>query len=576
MRSPLLSGDTLTESFLHHTRVSPEAVVAFPGSEERITGAQLAESSLRCAHGLLEHGVGPGTVVGLLVPTDARFLSLFFGAQRAGAACSVLPLPAGFGDEEGTARRLARILRVAGIRHLVLGAAFESLGSLLAERVPGLVLIDPAVSAPGAESGLPGVDPDALSVVQFTSGSTSAPKGVQLSQRTMAAGVRACVVSGGFSPDDVFMQWVPTFHDMGLVGLFSHLLNGAEVHVFTPTAFLRRPAQLLAYFAEHRGTIITGPNFSYDQFVDAAPPELVKELDLSAWRLAFNGAEPVSARTVERFTDHLAPAGLRDTVMYPVYGMAEATLGITFPEPGSKPRVLALDREELAATGRVVPVPRGARGAKDAVALGTPVHGLDLRLVAEDGHVCAPGELGEVQIAGPAVTSGYYNAPEATAAAFDGRWFRTGDIGFRHGGELFVTGRTKEMVIVRGQNYFPDDIEAVAREVPGVYRQRCVAFSDATEEGHEVVRVVAEAEPKRADAGLEAEIAARVAREMDFTDVRVHLVKPRWISRTTSGKWQRARTRERLAELTDAGAASPATGTATATTTARTEPEDTP
>ncbi|MFB7867949.1 AMP-binding protein [Streptomyces sp. NPDC056069] len=569
MPSPLLSGDTLTECFLHYVRSAPDAVAVFPGSEERITGAELAGSSLSCALGLMEHGVGPGSVVGLLVPTDARFLSLFFGVQRAGAACSVLPLPAGFGDEQGTARRLARVLRVAGIRHLVLGPAFENLGALLTEQVPGLVLIDPAVAAPGTVHRLPAVDPAALSVVQFTSGSTSDPKGVMLTQRAMAAGVLACAVSGEFTPDDVFMQWVPTFHDMGLVGLFSHLLNGSDVHVFTPTAFLRRPAQLLEYFAEHRGTVITGPNFSYEQFVDSAPAERVKELDLSAWRLAFNGAEPVSAETVERFTHHFAPAGLRDTVMYPVYGMAEATLGITFPQPGSPVRILSVDRDELAVSGRAVPVARGARGAKDVVALGGVVHGLEMRIVAEDGRACAPGELGEVRIAGPAVTSGYFDNPQATAAAFDGRWFRTGDVGFTHDGDLFVTGRTKDMVIVRGQNYFPDDIEAVAREVPGVYRKRCVAFSDTEGDGREVVRVVVEADPRQSGQDLGAEIAARVVREMDFTDVRVHLVKPRWITRTTSGKWQRARTRERLAELSHGSAAE-------AVAAARTEPEDTP
>ncbi|MFF1871474.1 AMP-binding protein [Kitasatospora herbaricolor] len=569
MRSPQLSGDTLTECFLHHTRAAPDAVAVFPGSEERVTATQLAESSLSCALGLLDHGVGPGDVVGLLVPTDARFLSLFFGVQRTGAACSILPLPAGFSDPQGTARRLARILRVAGVRHLVLGTAFEDLGALLTEQVPGLVLIDPAVSGIGGARKLPAVDRDALSVVQFTSGSTSDPKGVMLSQSAMAAGVLACAVSGEFSPDDVFMQWVPTFHDMGLVGLFSHLLNGADVHVFTPTAFLRRPARLLEYFAEHRGTVITGPNFSYEQFVESTSPELVAGLDLSAWRLAFNGAEPVSAETVERFTSHLAPAGLRDTVMYPVYGMAEATLGITFPRPGTPPRILSVDRTELAAGGRVVPVARGTRAAKDVVALGGPVHGLEVRLVAADGRVCGPGELGEVRIAGPAVTSGYLNSPEATAAAFDGRWFRTGDVGFQHDGDLFVTGRTKDMVIVRGQNYFPDDIEAVARELPGVYRKRCVAFSDVAEDGHEVVRVVVEADPRKAGADLETAITAKVIQEMDFTDVRVHLVKPRWLTRTTSGKWQRSRTRERLAELTGV------TG-ATRSHSDRTEPEDTP
>ncbi|MCG0283803.1 AMP-binding protein [Streptomyces sp. PSAA01] len=553
MRGIQLSGDTLTECFLNHAEAAPSALAVFPGSEERVTAAELAESSLRCALGLMDQGVGPGSVVGLLVPTDARFLSLFFGVQRAGAACSVLPVPAGFGDERGTARRLARILRTGDIRHLVLGSSFASLGELLKEQVPGLTLLDPRIAADGGAHRLPRPDPAALSVIQFTSGSTSAPKGVQLTQSAMAAGVLACAVSGEFSPDDVFMQWVPTFHDMGLVGLFSHLLNGADVHVFTSTAFLRRPAQLLRYFSEQRGTVITGPNFSYDQFIATTAPEAVKELDLSSWRLAFNGAEPVSADTVERFTEHFAPAGLRDTVMYPVYGMAEATLGITFPKPGTAPRILAVDRDRLASEGRAVAVAPGSRGAKSTVSVGTPVHGIEMRMMTESGRVCEPGELGEIHVRGPAVTSGYYGAPEATARAFDGDWFRTGDIGFRHDGDLFVTGRVKDMVIVRGQNYFPDDIEAIAREVPGIYRQRCVAFSDVTEDGREVVQVVAEADPRNAQDGLAAEISARVVREMDFSDVRVQLVKPRWITRTTSGKWQRSLTRARLGELAESG-----------------------
>lgn len=549
MRPALLTGETLTDCLAHHVRSSPDAAAVFPGTEERLTARDLDEASLRSALALMDHGVGPGSVVGLLLPTDARFLVAFCGVQRSGAACSVLPAPAGFGDEPGTARRLARILRAAGIGHLVLGAAFAGLGKLLLEALPGLVLIDPAAARGGSAAALPAVDPRALSVVQFTSGSTSDPKGVQLTQATMAAGLRACVVSGGFSPDDVFVQWVPTFHDMGLIGLFSHLLNGSDVHVFSPIAFLRRPAALLRYFAEHRGTVITGPNFSYDQILDAATPELIASLDLSAWRLAFNGAEPVSAATTARFTRELAPAGVRDSVMYPVYGMAEATLGISFPRPGEPVRALSIDRGELARHGRVAPVAEGARGAKAVVSVGRPVHGLELRLVAADGRPCAPGEPGEVQIAGPAVTTGYYGSPEATAAAFDGRWFRTGDTGFQYQGRLFVTGRTKEMVIVRGQNFFPDDIEAVAREVPGIYRQRCVAFSDTEGDGREVVRVVVEADLRSVTAdALAAVIGARVEEELDFSDVRVHVVKPRWITRTTSGKWQRALTRRRLAQ----------------------------
>ncbi|CCK32371.1 AMP-dependent synthetase and ligase [Streptomyces davaonensis JCM 4913] len=552
MRPALLSGDTLTACFAAHVRTSPSATVTFPGTDERMTARELDEASLRSARGLMAHGVGPGCVVGLLMPTDATFLSVFFGVQRAGAAVSILPVPAGFGDEAGMARRLARIISTAGFRHLVLDPAFRNVGKLLTDQLPGLVLIDPKATGTGGERTLPATDPDALSVVQFTSGSTSAPKGVQLTQATMAAGLHASVVSGHFSPDDVFMQWVPVFHDMGLIGLVSHLLNGAEVHVFNPIAFLRRPAALLGYFAEHRGTVITGPNFSYDQMLDAAPPELITGLDLSAWRLAFNGAEPVSAATTRRFARALAPAGVGDGVMYPAYGMAEATLAITFPVPGSPVRVLTVDRTALATGRRAVPVAADAPGAKDLVSVGHPVHGIELRLMTEDGRPCAPGESGEIQIAGPPVTHGYLNHPEATAAAFDGRWFRTGDLGLRLDGHLYVTGRRKDMVVVRGQNYFPDDVEAAAQQVPGVYRQRCVAFSDVEDDGREVVRVVVEAVPQADRAELAAQIRARVESEMDFTDVRVHLVKPRWLTRTSSGKWQRALTRERIAEQTGA------------------------
>lgn len=546
----MLSGDTLTECLMAHVQASPDATATFPGADERLSAKELGESSLRSALALMEYGVGPGSIVGLLVPTDANFLSVFFGIQRTGAACSVLPLPAGFGEEAGTARRLARILKTAGSRHLVLGRSFEGLGKLLKEQVPDLVIIDPYVAKSGSPAVLPAADPQALSVVQFTSGSTSAPKGVEISQGQMAAGLHSIVVSGEFTADDVFMQWVPTFHDMGLVGLFSHLLNGSDVHVFSPTAFLRRPAELLRYFAEHRGTVITGPNFSYDQILDSAKPEMIAQLDLSAWRLAFNGAEPVNAETTRRFTRELAPAGLSETVMYPVYGMAEATLGITFPKPGNPVRVLSVDRNELSASGRAVVVEPGARAAKEVVSCGHPVHNLDMRLMTQDGRQCSAGELGEIQVAGRGVTTGYYDNPEATAAAFDGRWFKTGDVGFEHDGHLYVTGRVKEMIIVRGQNFFPDDVEAVAREAPGVYRKRCVAFSDVEGDGREVLRVVVEADARTAaDRNLAGDIRSRVESEMDFSDVRVHIVKPRWLTRTTSGKWQRALTRERLSEL---------------------------
>lgn len=553
MRPALLAGDVLGESLTLLAKASPGTRARFPTAGDEITAAELDLAATAAAHEFLRAGVRPGDVVGVLVPTAARFLTTIYGLWRAGAAISVLPIQAGFGDVQGTAGRLARITAAAGMRHIVLDEENADLGRALGE-LDGTVqlLTPPDPSGTGDASALPTVDPDSLAIVQFTSGSTSQPKGVMLPHRTTMAGLTSCVVSGEFSPDDVFVQWVPTFHDMGLIGLQSHLLNGADVHVFSPTSFLRRPGAVLKHFAEHGGTVLTGPNFSYDYMLDNIPAEQLAALDLSSWRLAFNGAEPVSATTVRRFTEAMAASGVDSSVMYPVYGMAEATLSISYPEVGSVANIRAVDRNEMARTGDARPVDEGGTAAKPVVSCGRPVHGIDLRVVREDGSVAEDSALGEIQIRGAGVTTGYFRNPEATAAVFDQGWLRTGDLGFVLDGELYVTGRRKEMVVVHGQNFFPDDVENVARTVPGVYRRRCVAFSDTDDEGGERIGVIVETGED--PAAVREEVRRRVVHELDLPRVQVYTVKPRWIPRTTSGKWQRVLAAQRVtAGQTDQG-----------------------
>ncbi|WP_051794534.1 AMP-binding protein [Kibdelosporangium aridum] len=546
MGETLLDGTTLAESLAALSRSAPDSVALFP-SHGRITAAELHESSIRSANAFLDDGIEPGDVVGVLMPTTPSIFNTLFGLWRAGAAVSVLPVQVGFGDVRAVAQRLASIIATAGMRHLVLGNSYDKVGHALRELVPALTIVDPEVS--GSARALPAVDEDSLAIVQFTSGSTSAPKGVMLPHRTAIAGLRACVVSGNFSPDDVFVQWVPMYHDMGLIGLMSHWLNGADVHVFSPAEFLRRPERLLRHFAEHRGTVLTGPNFSYDYMLDAITPELLATLDLSSWRLAFNGAEPVSAATVRRFTDTFAACGVRESVMYPVYGMAEATLSISYPTPGDPAKIITIDRQELASSGVARTVPEDHPDARAAVSVGRPVHGIGVRIVGEDGEILPPGMLGEIQITGESVTTGYYRAPEATARTFDGEWLRTGDLGFELAGELYIGGRIKEMVIVRGQNFFPDDVEAIASAVPGVYKRRCVAFSDTDESGTERVGVIVEVAGSGSPDAVRAEVIRRIAAELSLSDVDVRVVKPRWLTRTTSGKWQRTLAGRRTSTL---------------------------
>jgi acyl-CoA synthetase (AMP-forming)/AMP-acid ligase II len=545
MRPALLDGRTLGESLSNLTKAAPGSVAAFPAAGDQITSLELDGASVRRAHALLDAGIEPGALVGVLVPTDATFLVTVFALWRAGAAVSVLSAEAGFGDTAAAATRLARIVRMTGMRHLVLDPAYLPIGQLLRELVPQLTILDPRAQAAGSSGSLPAVEPESLAIVQFTSGSTSAPKGVMLPHRTVMAGLRACVVSGAFSPDDVFVQWVPTFHDMGLIGLLSHWLNGADVHAFTPVAFLRRPARILEYFAEHSGTVLTGPNFSYDYLLDAMAPDQLAALDLSSWRLAFNGAEPVSAATVRRFTEALAASGVGESVMYPVYGMAEATLSISYPRPGEVPRIVAVDRNELAAGGTVRALPGVGPGAKQVVSVGRPVHGVQVRIRGSGRESLRDRQLGEIQIRGDAVSPGYYGDPAATGQLFDDGWLRTGDLGFQLDGDLFVTGRLKEMIIVHGQNFFPEDVEAIARNVPGVYRRRCVAVAEETDDGCECAGVIVESAGAADE--IRAQVARRVAAELGLAQVRVHVVKPRWLTRTTSGKWQRALAAKRVA-----------------------------
>lgn len=544
MPEALLDGDTLPGCLTNSARARPGAVASFPGAGQ-ITAADLAAASIRSAHGFLDAGIRPGDVVGVLLRTTPAVFTTLFGLWRAGAAVSVLPVPAGFGSATAVATRLAAVVASAGIRHLVLDEAYADIGHAVRGLVPGLTIVDP--HATGSGRPLPAVAEDALAVVQFTSGSTSAPKGVVLPHRAVVAGLRACVVSGAFSPRDVFVQWVPMYHDMGLIGVLSHWLNGADVHVFGPADFLRHPDRLLRHFAAHRATVLTGPNFSYDFLLDTVDPALLATLDLSAWRLAFNGAEPVAAGTVRRFTEAFAPCGVRESVMYPVYGMAEATLSISYPEPGTNPRIVAVDRHELASRAAVRVVAEDHPAARTVVSVGRPVHGLDVRIAGPGGIPAPAGVLGEIQIAGAAVTTGYYRDPRATAALFDGGWLRTGDLGFVLDGDLFVGGRRKEMVVVRGQNFFPDDVETIARAVPGVHRGRCVAYSDTDEAGGERVGVIVEVAGADADGTVRAEVARRIATELDLTEIAVHAVKPWWLRRTTSGKWQRTAARRRLA-----------------------------
>jgi len=383
---------------------------------------------------------------------------------------------------------------------------------------------------------------EAPALVQYTSGTVESPKGVVLSHANILANVAAITESIGITDDDVSCNWLPMFHDMGLIGaLITAALNGIETCLLPPEDFIKDPGRWLQTISRQRATLTAAPSTGYLHALRRTSSELVRELDLSSWRLALNGAESVDPDIMRDFSEHFAPAGFRPSAFLPVYGLAEGTLAVTSP-PAGRPVQSVWVRRDLLGQRVVAFAPAGAERARELVCVGAPVAGTELRLVADDGTVLpeAPA-VGEVQIRGASVTRGYEADGQAGQRQIpDGGWVPTGVLGFRHDGELYITGRKKEMVIVFGQNHYASDIESAAGRVPGVRPDGVLAASISSADGEGLVLMVETRETDRqARADLVAQIRQAVSSGLGVTPRDVVLVRRGRLPRTSSGKLQR-------------------------------------
>ncbi|QFZ18609.1 AMP-binding protein [Saccharothrix syringae] len=537
---------TLAELLDHLDDERGDAVVAFPETGQRLSHREVPALAWGVADALLRAGVGEGSVVGVLAGTEPDFLPAVFGVWVAGAAVTVVPVPPMPTRPEQVADGLAAL--VARLDHLVVAEGLLAVAAELAGRRPGLRVVRVRDCAPKPRPAC-AARPGSTAVVQFTSGSTARPKGVVLTHAAVLACFASTAVASGVRADDVFVSWVPLFHDLGLITVLFGLWSGYELHLFSPWHFVRRPRRVVEHLGAVGGTVFAGPDFAYDRLAEAYGDGVLNGLDLRSWRLALNGGEPVKPGTVDRFSRALAPAGLSDRAVFPVYGMAEATMSVACPRPGGPTRVAWLDREALADRRTALRVPDGAEHGTGLVSVGRPVPGMSLRLVAADGTEVADGQVGEIALRGPALTSGYLDDPEATARAFRDGWLHTGDLGVRLDGELHVAGRLKDMIIVAGRNFYAEDVEDVVRAALPTGRGRCVAFAD-----HERERIVVALET--GDPAGAAELSARVrglvSARLDLGAVDVHAVPRNTLPRTTSGKWQRALTARLFRRLTGA------------------------
>lgn len=532
---------TLHEALDRAAAGHPDAPVTFPPTGGSISLSELAGVSRAMGAALVAAGVAPGERVGILSQNSPEFLLALVASCRAGAAACPLPLPSSTRDLAGYAIRLRGTAASAGLRHVITGARMAGMVSRFATALGDVRFLpaDDLATGPAHPVALPPAGPESLALVQFTSGSTAVPKGVRLTHRNILAGIAAIIDGLELSGRDHGGSWLPLFHDMGLFATLSAMVAGIPMTVWSPAAFVKDPAGWLGEFLARGVTISPMPSFGYSYLTDAVPAGLAASLDMRRWRVALNGAEPIPPAAVERFLDRFAPAGFAPEAMFPVYGMAEATLAVTFPPLGRPPLLTWVDRDSLARDGIARDVAAGQPGARGLVGVGRPVAGMRVRVVP-DGPA-GDDRVGEIQIRGASVTDGYLPAGDPVTA--DG-WLRTGDLGFLRAGELFVTGRRKEMIIVRGVNYYPEDVESVIRDAPGLYRGRCVAFADA--DGAETISVLAES--RLADPGelarLAADLRQAVTAALGLPSVTVGLLPPGSLPRTSSGKFQRLAARE--------------------------------
>lgn len=519
------------------------------GEAERVEWKRLFDDAQAAASALQTHGVAPGTHVAILGPTTRRLVTAIEATWLAGAATVMLPLPMRLGSiEEFVAQTRARILAADA----VLVVADPALADLLDRRPgdPPVVMLDElAREGRSASYVRPADDPDTLAILQYTSGSTSDPKGVMLPHRCVAANIDAIAAGAALDPaTDVGVSWLPLYHDMGLIGLLATpMAIGLDLVLAAPQDFLASPARWMEWISEFGGTATAGPNFSYVLATRAL--RRLEGLDLSRWRLALNGAEPVDPRAVEAFTDAGASHGLDRRAAFPAFGMAEATLAVTFPEPGSGLRVDVVDGRVLETEHYATPVAAGSADARSLALLGRPVPGLELRICEPaSGAEMSEREVGEIEIRGDSVTTGYYNRPDATAAAFHDGWLRTGDLGYVADGELVVCGRSKDVIILGGRNVHPQDVERAVHDVEGVRAGNVIAFGAEGRKGREALVVVAESKTSERAEELRATVAQRVRDAVGLTPEEIVLVRPGTLPKTSSGKLQRSLCRTRYLE----------------------------
>src|SRR5471032_1200394 len=493
----------------------------------------------------------------LLMDSGVDYVSAFFGCLYAGVVA--VPVYPPESKREQHLARLRGIAQDAGVRYVLTTSALQvRFADQYGELAPDAEIIAVDTLCATSASSVPhaftlhGVQPSDIAFLQYTSGSTGTPKGVMVSHGNLIANEIAIKAGLGVQSDDVFVSWLPLYHDMGLIGsLLQPVFSGIPLVLMSPQYFLERPLRWLQAIARHRGTISGAPDFAYRLCAERLRDNAVAELDLSSWRLAFSGSEPVRRDTLDAFVARFASAGFDAAALYPCYGLAEATLFVTGGRRGAG--LISARFESDALSAARVAVTSESEPGTVLVACGAPQPGHVIEIVdPESGQTLISGQIGEIHVRGPSVAHGYWQRADASASTFraDGatRWLRTGDLGFVHDGQLYIAGRCKDLIIVRGKNLYPQDIEqAVEARCEFVRKGRVIAFA-ADIDGAEGPALALEIAPMMKKRFTAADIVAQLNRcvfdACGEVPIAVVLLNPAALPKTSSGKLQRAATRQ--------------------------------
>ncbi|MCF7481055.1 AMP-binding protein [Vibrio sp. J1-1] len=438
---------------------------------------KLKQQALKISAGLIDAGVEAGDCVAIMLPTCTDYFYSFFAILYARAIPVPIYPPARIEHVEDHLNRHASILNNAQAKLLITVPEAKTVAHLLKLQVPS---IDAVVTASDLKKDTSFPDmgeaqKEDIAFLQYTSGSTGVPKGVTLTHANLLANIRAMGKVINAKSDDVFVSWLPVYHDMGLIGAWlGSLYHAIPLVIMSPLLFLTKPQRWLWAIHHHRGTLSPAPNFAYELCVSRVKESDLEGLDLSSWRLSWNGAEPVSPQSIQNFSEKFAKYGFKPQTMSPVYGLAESSVGLTFPVTVREPRIEYFQRATLSQFGRAVLAQKEDNDTIPFIGLGYPLPGHQIRIVDDLGKELPDGEEGALEFQGPSATQGYYRNREKTKALYHNDWLVTGDRAFTLGGELFITGRSKDIIIKAGRNIYPHELEQAVGSIAGI-RKGCVA-----------------------------------------------------------------------------------------------------